>query len=331
MSTPFGYNDFSKRYNDLSSNNFPTSKNGKLQDSIKFKFSSKAQKGLRLDSSVTNTNATTTESEFGVKLNFEDLNGVELGYKVKSKPSSELSVRVSDVHIPVKGSSLTLKTTGVAPSEQFVGGTFGFSNQLVNLNLGVSVPLSRKLYSFINDENDVLKQQRVKVDFDFVSRPLEGKDYYLGGQVNAQLPREGQELVYTSKVSLGLNNKTTNAGVFLDHKKESKDDKYVHTNTFGSWVFTQVDDLSGGAKVTYTPSKNTETGKGFDFELAVGLQRDADSKLSSKVTVVPNTTVSLGYEQNISKTTKLSFGYAFLINKTNENSSSYSFGVEIAH
>jgi len=331
MSIPFGYNDFSKKYNDLSTNNFPTLKNGKLQDNIKFKFSSKAQKGLKLDSSVTNTNSSSTESEFGVKLNFEDLEGVEVGYKVKSKPSSELSIKLGDNYIPIKKSSFTLKASAVAPSEQYIGGTFGYSSAQVGFNLGVSIPLSRRLYSFINDENDILKQQRIKVDFDFVSRPLEEKDYYIGGEVKTQLPRDNHELLYTSKVSFGLNNKTTNAGVYVDHKKEHKDGKHEHTTTVGTWAFTEVEDLSGGAKVTYTPSKKSEHGNGLEFELVAGLQRDFDSKLSSKVTVIPHTTVSLGYEQNLSNSTKLTFGYAFLLNKTNENSSNYSFGVEISH
>jgi len=265
-------------------------------------------------------------------LNFEDLKGVEVGYKVKSKPSSEISVRVSDKYIPLENSSFTLKSSAVAPSEQYIGGTFGYSNKHIGLNLGVNIPVSRKLYTFINDEHDVLLQQRIKVDFDFVSRPLEDKDYYLGGEVKTQLPRDTHELLYSSKFSFGLINKTTNAGVYVDHKKENNTEgKGVHTTTFGTWAYTEVEDLSGGAKVTYTPSKATENGNGLEFELVAGLQRDQNSKLSSKVTVVPQTTVSLGYEQNISQTTKLSFGYAFLLNKNHENSSNYSFGVEISH
>jgi len=151
----------------------------------------------------------------------------------------------------------------------------------------------------------------------------------LGGEVKTQLPKGTNELLYTSRVSLGLDNKTTNAGVFVDHKKEFKNEKYEHSSTFGSWVYTEVDDLSGGAQVSFSPQK--EEKERFEFELVAGLQRDSNSKLSSKVTVVPNTTVSLGYEQKLSGATKLSFGYAFLINKSGENSSNYSFGLEISH
>lgn len=335
MSKPFEFRDFSKGYNDLSSNNFPTLKSGKLQDSIKFKFSSKAQKGVRLNSSVTNTNSSSTESEFGVNLEFDDLKGVEVGYKIKSKPSTEFSVKLNDKRIPLEGSSLTLKTVATAPSEHTVGGVFNFGNKLVNLNFGVTFPLTHRLYSFLKDDQDALNNQRIKVDFDFVSRPVEDRDLFLGGEVKTQLPKGNNPLLYNSKVSFGLNNKTINAGLFVEHKKENvkvEDKEEVqHNNTFGTWVFTQADDLSGGAKVTYTPSKKDENGKGFDFELVAGLQRDADSKLSSKVTVVPNTTVSLGYEQKVSSSTKLTFGYAFLLNKTNENSSNYSFGLEFSN
>ena len=334
MSKPFEWRDFSKRYNDLSTNNFPTLKDGKLQDSIKFKFSSKAQKGVKLDSSVTNTNNTSSDSEFSVKVNFEDLQGVELGLKAKSKPSTEFTLRFDDKLIPLEGASFTLKSVATAPSEQTVGGSFGFSNNLVNLNLAVNVPVSRRLFSFLKDDQDALSNQRTKVDLDFVARPLEDRDVYVGGEVKTQLPQKENELLYTSKVSVALNNKTTNGGVFLEHKKElvkvENEDKKVaqHSNSFGTWVYTEVDDLSGGARVSYTPSKSASP---FEFELVAGLQRDQDSKLSSKVTVVPNTTVSLGYEQKLSSNTKLSFGYAFLLNKSTENSSSYSFGVEISH
>lgn len=335
MSKPFEFRDFSKRYNDLSSNNFPTLKNDKLQDTIKFKFSSKAQKGVKLDTSVTNTNSSTTESEFGVKLEFEDFSGVEVGYKIKSKPSTEFSVRFNDKRIPLEGSSLTLKTVATAPSEQTVGGVFNFGNKLVNLNLGVTFPIARRLYSFLKDDQTALDNQRTKVDFDFVSRPVEDRDLFLGAEVKTQLPQGTNPFLYNSRVSFGLDNKTINAGIFVDHKKENNkvEEKEVvqHTTSFGTWVFTQADDLSGGARVTYTPSKKESNGKGFDFELVAGLQRDSDSKLSSKVTVVPNTTVSLGYEQKVSSSTKLTFGYAFLLNKTNENSSNYSFGLEFSN
>jgi len=332
MSKPFEFKDFSKRYSDLSSNNFPllNSKTNLLQDSLKFKFSSKAQKGVKLDSSVTNINSNETDSEFGVKLNFEDFEGLELGYKLKSKPSSEITLRFDDKRIPLEGSALTLKLAGVAPGEQTVGGTFNFANRFVNLNLGVSVPLAYKIFSYLNE--DSIKDQRVKVDFDFVSRPVEDRDFFVGAEVKTQLPKEKKELLYTSKISFGLNNDTTNGGVFVDHKKEQqKDESYQHTTSYGAWLYTEVDDLSGGSKVGYTPSKSSEPGKGLEFELVAGLKRDQDSKLSSKVTVVPHTTVSLGYEQKLSHATKLTFGYAFLLNKSHENSSAYSFGIEISH
>lgn len=332
MSKPFEFRDFSKRYKDLSSNNFPTT--GK--DTIKFKFSSKAQKGVALDSSVTNTNSSSTDSEFGVKLTFDEVPGVELGYKVKSKPATELNLRFDDRRIPLEGSSFTFKMLSQAPSEQTVGGTFNYGNRHVALNLGVSVPLKNRLYSFIKDDQEALNKQVVKVDFDFVARPVEDRDIFVGAEVKTQLPQSGNtsetnQLLYSSNVSLGLNNKTTNAGLFVDHQKANKDNTISHTTSYGAWVFTQVDDLSGGSRVTYNPSEKDQSSKGLSFELVGGLQRDANSKLSTKVTVVPTTTVSLGYEQKLSANTKLTFGYAFLLNNTTGNNSNYSFGLELSH
>jgi len=338
MSKPFEWRDFSKKYNDLSTNNFPSvSKDNNLENVLKFKFSSKAQKGVKLDSSVTNKDHKTTESDFAVKLNFEDFKGVELGFKAKSKPGTEFTLKLDDSIIPVEGASFTIKEITNAPSEQSIGGTFGFINKFVNLNLGVSLPLTKKFFEFLGDEKK-LEEQRTKIDLDFVAKPLEDKDIYIGSEIKTQLPKgEAAPLLYTSKVSVALNNKTTNGGIFIQHDKteEGKEQKtYKHASTFGAWAYTEVDDLSGGAKVTYTPSKGEEEYKGFAFEVVTGLQRDADSKLSSKVTVIPTTTISLGLEQKLNASTKLSFGYAFLLNKANEStspSSSYSFGVELSH
>jgi len=115
--------------------------------------------------------------------------------------------------------------------------------------------------------------------------------------------------------------------------------KKEHQTKYGGWAFTEVEDLSGGAQVTYAPAESKGTYKGFAFEAVAGIQRDKDSKLSSKVQVVPDTTVSLGYEQklshSISHDIKLSFGYTFLLAKTTKETktkaSAFHFGLEISH
>jgi len=335
MSKPFEFKDYNKRYKNLSTHNFPTLKNEKLQDSLKFKFTSSAQKGVKLESSVTNVDLNKTNSEFGVKLNFDDVKGVEVGFNAKSDPSLELSFKLDDSLVPLEGSSFTLKGHAKYPSEQTVSGAFAFANKLVNLNLGVTLPITKAGCSILKDDQEALNKQRYKVDFDFVARPVEDRDYYLGGSVKTQLPHKDEELFYTSNAFVGLNNKTTNGGVFVDRKKveEKVNDvlQVVQETTFGAWVYTEVEDLSGGAKFSYTPEKKGNNSKGFEFELAAGLQRDSDSKLSSKLVVVPQTILSLGYEQKLSTSTKLSFGYAFLVNKSTENSSNYQFGVELTH
>jgi len=343
MSKPFEWKDFSKRYNDLATNNFPSvnRKTNHLENVLKFKFSSKAQNGIKLDSSATQKDHT-TESEFSTKLTFEDIKGVELGVKAKSRPGAEVTVRLDDSIIPVEGSSFTLKSVATHPSEQNVGGIFGFSNKLINLNFGVFLPITKRFLEFLStkkEDLEKLENQRTKVDLDFVVKPLEDRDFYIGAEVKTQLPREQDPLLYTSNINLGLNNKTTNAGIFINHEKteeenkETKQKEHRHSTSVGGWVYTEVDDLSGGAKVSYTPSKHNEPYGGFSFEVISGLRRDADSKLTSKVTVIPHTTLSLGLEQKVSSSTKFTFGYAFLLNKAQENqpSSTYNFGIEISH
>lgn len=328
MSFPFEFRDYCKRYKDLSTNNFPSlNKKKELDSNIKFKFSSK-DKGVKIDTSFDNKNRETTESEFSAKVNLEELKGVEFGLKAKNKPSTELTLRFSDDLIPLKGSSFTLKSVATSPGEQTLGGIFGFKNNLVNLNFGLSFPLKNKFFPFVTSEED-LNKQRTKIDLDFVVQPLENKNYFVGSQVNAELARdENDQFLYKSQVFVGMNCSQNNTGLTLTHNKEFENNEFKHSTSFGAWFFTEKDSLSGGGKVQYTPSKSEENGKGFEFEIIGGLQRDKDSKLSSKLTVVPNPTISLGYEQKFSPNTKLSFGYAFLFN--NSNSSAYTFGVDFS-
>jgi len=314
----------------LSTNNFPSlSKSKQVQDTIKFKVSSKAQKGVKFDTSVNNYDATTTEAEFSSKINLEEVKGIELGFKAKSKPSAEFSIKATDELIPLSGGAVTAKLAAAAKSDQTVGLSFTYGNQWLNSTFGFSYPISVRLFDFIENNEDLTKQQP-KVDVDAVVKPFE-RDLYVGGNASISLPTEHSPLTYTSKVAFGINNKIINGGVFIEHKKEK--DK-GHQNKLGAWAFTEVEDLSGGAQVTYSADE-VNPYKGFTFEAAVALQRDADSKLSSKVQIVPDPIVSLGYEQKLSPSVKLSLGYSFLLAKASSEAktknSAFSVGVELSH
>jgi len=332
MSKPFEWRDFTKKYNDLSTNNFPVlSKANQVQDTTKFKFSSKAQKGVKFDSSVTNYDAKTTEADFSTKLNLNEVNGLELGFKAKTKgPSTEFTAKFDDKIVPVEGASVTIKAAATGPSEQTIGATFGYGNKFVNLNLGFSYPLAYKLFDFVKEET--LDKQKPKVDIDFVTKPLEGHDIFFGGNANITLPGEHEELLYNSKFSLALNNKTFNGGVFVEHKKELQEDKYSHNTKFGGWAYTEEGNLSGGAQIAYSPTDKGKTYKGFSFEAVSALQNSEDSKLSGKVQVIPDTIASLGYEHKLSPAAKIFLGYSFLLNKPeSKKASAYYFGLELSH
>jgi len=329
MSKPFEWKDFTKKYSDLSSNNFPTfSKTNQVQDTVKFKFSSKAQKGIKFDSSATNYDATNTDADFSSKLTFEDLEGVELSVKAKSKPSTEFGVKFYDPLLPIAGASFTAKVASAA-TEQTLGAIAGYVNQFVNINLGFALPLHYPIFKFV--ETGKLGKQP-KIDVDAVVKPLDSQDIYLGGTVSVTLPDSKESpFTYTGKVAAALNNKTFNGGVFVERKRE----KDQPQTKYGGYAYTEADDLSGGAQVTYSPSESESAYKGLGFEAVAGIQRDNDSKLSSKIQVIPDTTVSLGYEQKLSKDIKLSFGYSFLLSKTSKETktkaSAFSFGLELSH
>lgn len=299
----------------------------------------------KFDSSVSNFDGASTEADFNAKINIDEVKGVELGFKAKTKPnepSAEFSVRADDKIVPLEGASVTVKLVATAPKEQGISASFGFLNNLVNLNLGYTLPLSHRLFDYLEapkGEENVLADQRPKVDLDFVAKPVDGHDIFVGGNATLNIAhKEGEELTYSSKIAAGLVNAKFNGGVYVEHKKEKGKGKEVaheHKTTFGGYAYTQAEDLSGGAKVTYAPAEAETAYKGFSVEAVAGLQRDVDSKLSTKIQIVPDTTVSLGYEQNLSKSVKLSFGYSFLLAKqtaeSKTKSSAYGFGLEINH
>jgi len=331
MSKPSEWKDFFKKYNDLSTNNFPSlSKSKQVQDTIKFKVSSKAQKGVKFDTSVANHDSTNTESDFSTKINLEEVKGIELSFKAKSKPSAEFSIRAGDELVPLPGAAVTAKLAASVPSDQTFGLSLNYGNKFINTNLGFSYPISRQLFAFIENGEKLAKQQP-KVDVDFVAKPFEEREICVGGNASISVPTEDSPFAYTSKFAVALNNETINGGIFVEHKKE----KEQHKNSVGAWAFTEVDTLSGGAQVTYSPDEEKGPHKGFAFEASGGIQRDADSKLSTKVQIVPDPIVSLGYEQKLSPAVKLSFGYSFLLAKASAESkaknSAFSVGVELSH
>jgi len=221
MSKPFEWKDFTKKYSDLSSNNFPTlSKAKQVQDTIKFKFSSKAQEGVKFDSSVTNYDASTTEADFSSKLNLDEVKGLELGFKAKSKPSTEFTAKLNDQIIPLEGSSLTLKLAAAASSDQTIGAAVGYANQYVNLNLGFSYGLTHPLIDFV--KADDLAKQKNKIDVDFVVKPSQSQDIHVGGNASIALAKGEDPFLYNSKLGVVLNNKGTNAGFSVEHEKKNQ-------------------------------------------------------------------------------------------------------------
>jgi len=330
MSKPFEWKDFQKRDNDLGTNNFPVlSKNKQVQDTIKFKVSSKAQKGVKFDTSVTNFDSTSTEADFSTKINLEEVKGIELGFKAKSKPSAEFTIKASDEIVPLPGASVTAKLAAAVPSDQSVGLSLNFANTFVNTNLGFSYPVSRRLFDFV-ENTDKLSKQQPKIDVDFVAKPLADKDLFLGGFASIAVPTEESPLTYDSKIVIGIDNKTINSGLYIQHTKE----KEVHKNKFGAWAFTENADLSGGAHFLYSPDEEKAPFKGFSIEAIAAIQRDADSKLSSKVQIAPDPIVSLGYEQKLSPNVKLSLGYSFLLAKASaekSKNSAFHIGLDLSH
>lgn len=346
MASVFAWRDFGKDAKDLLSKNFPgLDKQKNLQDSLSVKVSSKAQKGVEFESSVGTKGNKKTESEFSAKLDFEDVEGVQLGVKAKNKPAAEVSLKFSDKLIPVKGLSLTAKLGASGNKEQALTLSGAFKNGVANVNGSLSYPVTKKLFSFLDDkegETNPLEEQRAKLSLDLVVKPLADKDYYVGASGNVTVPQEKESTYYDVSVAVGTQNDDLVGALYVKNsvskgeKKEGEekvDDK--KETVVGAVAYTKADDLSLTGHVGLNLSDTNSKYKGVKASLAAGLKRDDDSKLSAKVNIVPDTTVSVGYQQKLNKNVELTFGYAFLLLKgdgeAKTKSSAMNFGLKLSH
>lgn len=340
MASVFAWRDFGKKTRDLYSNYFPSlGKDKNLEDSVSLKVSSKAQKGVEFESSATVKDQSKTEAEFSTKLSFDDLEGVQVGFKAKNKPALELSLKFSDKIVPLEGSSVTVKGVASGDKQQAVSVAFAYKNDVVNVNASGSIPVTKKFVTFLADsegEKNPLDEQKVKLCVDFVAKPVADKDYYVGGTGSFDLPKgEGDKLAYEVKGAGGIQNGDMFGAVYVKNSCSVKEGEQKCETGFGGLAYTKADDLSVASHFGYTLGKSDEKYKGVSVSFAAGLQRDDQSEISAKVNVIPDTIVSLGTKQNLNDNIELNFGYAFLLMKqsgeTKTKSSAFRFGLELSH
>jgi len=339
MAQTLAWRDIGKKLKDLNSKYFPSvGKDKNLRDGLNFKVSSKAQKGVEFETKVNNYNQETTEAEFSAKAKFDDLEGVQLGLKAKNKPALEFSLKLTDKLLPVDGLSVTLKDSAAGSSEQTAGVDINYANEVVNGKLGFTYPITKKFVDFLDDsdESDLAKQQ-IKLNTEVVVKPLADRPYYLAGEGSFNVSNEHKPHLFDAKFGVVYQTDDFFGVVYGASKKQLAKDKLSvqYETNVGAAVYTEVDDLSVSGGINYTLGKSDEKYKGVSLKTAASLKRDENSKVSAQVKIIPDTTVSLGYQQKLSNNVEVNFGYAFLLAKASEEektkSSAFNFGVEFSH
>jgi len=261
---------------------------------------------------------------------YKYFNEAELGFKYFSKPGVELSVKLHDNIIPISGSSVTLNVSAVEKDEN-ISGKFSFVNKNLNGNVQAHVPLPQKLFDLTTDE---AVESRIKVDGEFVARPFDDEDLYLGVHALYEVPMEHEQPHYDIRAVVATKNANFEGGIY---GRKGNDRDEGDRAKIGVWATTEADDVVAGAQAEYDLAKEDEIYKGFAFSTFASFHTSRDQKVLASISIVPHTTLSVGFVNKIDTRTKISFGLAYVIAQGNKvkpehfKQSAFSLGIELDH
>jgi len=244
-------------------------------------------------------------------LNYWD---TQLGFKLSSTPGVDISLKLTEKLIHLKGSSLTLKLGAEAHDENF-SGTYHYHDKHLNAHVGAIVPLHtyNKIFDLSNTKET---EPRTQLMADIIARPIHDQDIYIGLQTNFEVPLEHEAFHYDVKAVVATKTDKFEGGVYarkaLKRKGFDANEKEEKSKV-GVWANTEVDKTVFGAHAAYDLTKQDDQYKGFEFETHSSVDVDEKSKILGTISVIPHTAVSLGYERNLTDKTKFSFGLAYLL------------------
>jgi len=294
----------------------PVFKKGTLEDNFSFKYTQKHDTE-KYSFSASHTNGKRGTLHFFARETFKNLYNTVLGFNICSKPHVDLTAKITDDLIPLKGSSLSLKICAET-SDEHASANFDYSNDRVNGRLGVSIPLPRRLFNLKTDNEP--EEGHKKVHGEAVYKLFANKDYYMGIHACLKLPNEGENLTRDYRLVFAHVTQDFEGGVYARHSNQSKDKKNV-----GTWVNVRSGEIV--------------MGNNFSFDL-VNNQYNLESYASFGpkgrrcffgVNFLPVPTLSFAFEKSVDESTKFTFGYAHVLKNIETKNHAFRFSLDLLH
>lgn len=305
-------------------NNLPGfNKDGLLEDTVEASLKGKVNNG-KYDFKTTKV-GDKLETKFSAKEKFTNYWNVETGVKLQSKPYTEFSIKFGEELLPLKGASLTVKEVG-SEKEDSVSVEASYQCEKLDAKLGVKVNNPLRCFGLASEK--VLAKNRPNLNVELLYNLKD--DYFVGLKANADVPNEGEKSVYDGAFVVAVRNEDFEGGCYDKYEvvKKKDSDETEAKYKLGAWAAVQKGDLLLRAHVDKKRWSN-DLYKGFTFTTGFVKTKECGSKLIGQVQVVPDTTVSLGYETKIGKA-KVSLGYARILafgKGPKVKTSSFKFGL----
>lgn len=307
----------------------PSYKNGELQDKVSVSVKKPVKDGKFGLSAAKVGNA--TESKFTASQTFGSYWNTVASLKVQNKPATEFSLKFTDKLLPLEGASLTLKAAG-SKTEESLSASVNYSCcSDLDLTVGGTINNPLRLYGFASEET--LATKAAKVDFNVLYNVKD--DYFVGTKGNIYVPSEDdKKTLFDASFVIAQRNANFEGGMYDKYERTKEKNGEVKSQLkCGAWASVQKGDLLLRAHMDKVINSNKQY-KGFSFTSGFVKTNEDGSKLIGQVQIVPDTTVSVGYQKQFGKA-KLSFGFARVLafgkDSSKLKSSAFNFGLDLTH
>lgn len=286
---------------DVFYNNLPVfNRKGSLEDNYSFKLNAKPENG-KYTLSATHLNGERGKVEFSGTQTLTKYHNTELGYKISNRPGVELTAKLTDSLLTVKGLSLNLNLTS-AEREERATLQFRYTTNVLNSVFGVSIPLPQRVFN-LPVQKESTETYNKTVNAEVLYRATEC-NYYVGVDATYKLPNEGETPKYDVRGVIANKNNNFEGGAYARRSVDKET-----SVTVGSFASVDSGDVTISSNFSYETVK-----KEFHLDNFVSLKQDGNRYLFG-VQVFPKTAVSFGVERALDSRTKLSFAYAYVVSK----------------
>jgi len=228
------------------------------------------------------------------------------------------------------GTSLTLKASG-SPQGEHLSASVNYQKDCVNLNVGGSFKTPIALFGFADEE--ALEKTRNNLTTDFLVNCC--GDYYVGAKIKYELPLENNEALYTARGVFGVKTEQFEGGIYDKYEKKDEKGTILNTAKVGVWATYKHENLLFRSHFAKSFLDDANKGyKGITIDTGLVSFNGDGSKCLAQIQIVPNTTLSFGYQKKYGNA-QFSFGYAkvlaFAKGSDKTKSSAFRFGISLDH